>query len=289
MNSLSKLTPPRLRKKIYSQSFRVYKELYQHVKGEGWQSKKVVFIFGCQRSGTTLMTEIFEKDLNVKVYPERSRLCTHAPNDEYRLNPLSIVKETIDRDRFPVVVLKPLVEVQNSVRILSYFPGAKAIWMYRNHKDVASSNLKRFGIRNGIDNLRFIVRNDYQNWRAEHVPDYLREIVVENFSETMNPHDAAALFWFVRNSFFFDLKLDKHPDIIMCRYGDLVTNPFQAISTIYDFIDQPFPNEKLTANVHPLSVGKGKTISLSTKIDRLCADLLVRLENCYHAQTNSNL
>ena len=58
---------------------------------------------------------------------------------------------------------------QNILKLLNYFSNPKAIFMYRNYKDVVNSNLNHFGIDNGINDLRPIHNNENNNWRSEYV------------------------------------------------------------------------------------------------------------------------
>jgi len=227
------------------------------------------------------MLRIFEKDLNTKVYGEFSKLSSGDVHQKIRLNPLDSVKEVIDKDRAPLIISKPLVETQNSLKLLDYFNGSKALWMYRHYKDVALSNLKRFGIENGINNLRPIVENNPQNWKSESVSESVRKIVLEHFSEDMNPYDAAALFWFVRNNLFFELRLDENPNVMMCRYEDLVMNPLEIINKIYEFIGHNFPGQKMVSEIYSLSLGKGRRVELSPEIDLLCKEFLEKLDKVY--------
>ena len=85
--------------------------------------QQLLFIIGCQRSGTTLMTRIFNRDFNTLVYPEHSSLSKQDKVDGLRLNPLPQVEKRIKATRFPLVVLKPLVETQNSCQLLDFFDG----------------------------------------------------------------------------------------------------------------------------------------------------------------------
>ncbi len=257
------------------------KELYQLTHPAGLGEKKVVFILGCQRSGTTLMSEIFDKDLNARVYPERSPLSAQDRVDRLRLNPLPDVRRSLEASRFPLQVLKPLVESQNSRALLEYFPNARGIWMLRHYTDVASSNLKRFGKRNGIRNLRYIVHGPEDNWRGQRLPEEARTLVVRLFSESMNPYDAAALFWYTRNLFFFEQGLERHPRLLTCRYDELVRAPREIMQEIYRYIGEPFPGEEILEEVHASSVGKGRDIPLSGEVRALCDEMWCRLEQAH--------
>jgi hypothetical protein len=246
------------------------------------QQKVTFFVVGCQRSGTNMLARIFERDFDTVIYHEHHPKVVYLHGEQVlRLKPLDLVKRVIDQQRAPVAILKPLVETQNTLKLLDYFEDSKAMWLYRHYKDVADSNLKNFGIGNGINNLRPIVKNDPENWRSEHISPQVRNVVLEHFSEEMNPHDAAALFWFVRNSFFFELKLNENPRILMCRYEELVTDPADNIKKVYRFIGRDFPGEKIVEEVKTTSVGKGKRVDLSPQIERLCQELLEKIDMVY--------
>lgn len=246
--------------------------------------KQVVFVIGCQRSGTNLMMEIFERDWDTKTYDEFSKLSDQDRDYHLRLNPLEDVARAIQRDRPPLVIVKPLVETQNAGRLLSFFQGSKAIFMYRNYRDVAASNLKHWGMGNGIKNLRAIVEDQPGNWRAERVPEPVRQVVLRFFSEDMLPYDAAAIFWYVRNAFFYELQLDIDPCVLLCRYEDLVASPRPKVEKIYTFIGQDHFSESILPPVYTSSVKRGRSIDLSPEVESLCQDLQNRLDQTYARQ-----
>jgi len=259
------------------------KWLFWHINRNEGSAKKVFFIVGCQRSGTTMLTEVLERDLRSKVFGEFSELSSDDPLG-IRLNPLPSVREIIFAQKANLVVLKPLVESQNIRNLLDFFPQAKAVWVYRNYKSVASSNLKNFGVYNGINNLRPIVNNELGNWRSERVSDSVRKIICKHFSEGMNPWDAAALFWYVRNSFFFDLDLSSLPRVRMCKYEDFIINPERNLRKIYDQLGMHYPPRNITSRVHSKSISKGKSIHLSAEVEELCEDMYQRLERAYEKE-----
>jgi hypothetical protein len=269
----------RVRKKVVRRTFDFQKELFQLTRPATAETRRLLLIIGCQRSGTTLMSETLGKDWNAKIYPEHSILSSGDRVDRLRLNPLDVVARSLERERFPLVVLKPLVETQNADRLLEFFHQARAIWMYSHYKDVAASNLKRFGSGNGIKNLRYIVQDNAQNWRSERVSPDVRALIKTYFSETMNPYDAAALFWYTRNRYYFDLSLDVHPRVMRCQYSNFVTSPGQTIQGVYRFVDWPYPGDGILSEIHSTSIGKGRVVELSPEIDKLCNELWLRFNH----------
>jgi hypothetical protein len=247
--------------------------------------KTILMIMGCQRSGTTLMQEILQRDTRSKVYGEFSKLSDQDREFHLRLNPLDSMRKTIDTERAGLIVLKPLVESQNAVKLLDAFENAKVLWMYRDYRDTAVSNINMFGRGAGIYDLQRIIDNRDGNWRAEGLSAELRALVSENFSPEMDSHEAAALFWFVRNSWLFELKLETNPRVMICRYRDLVTAPVAAMARIYDFIGYEFPGERILPPIHRDSTGQGASLEFSTDVERLCRDLLGRIDALISANT----
>jgi putative inorganic carbon (HCO3(-)) transporter len=279
MKLKNKIRSDRLKEKIFGRIFRAHKDLNRILLSHDTDEKQVLFILGSQRSGTTLMTKILEKDWTAKVYPEHSELSSDDTLDGLRLNSFPKVYRVISRNRYPLVVLKPLVESQNIDKLIKSFPGSKVVWMLRHYKDVAASNLERFGIDNGIKNLRYIATNQNDNWRTERLPAYVTKIVKSQFSETMNPYDAAALFWFIRNTIYFTHNLDKEPAVYVCYYSDLVEQPGIVMKEIYTFTGHPYPGDQIVIDVFKSSVGRGQHIELSPAIEKLCQAMWNQFES----------
>ncbi len=272
-----------LKKRIFKKISVLKKSAFQNFLVRDNGSKNILFIIGCQRSGTTLMTQIFDKDLLVKAYGEFSELSDLGEN-KIRLNPLSQVKSEIEKNKVSSIVLKPLVESQNTNNLLNFFENSHCLWMFRHYQDVSSSNLKYFGLQNGINNLRSIINRETGNWRSDNISENTFDLVQKYFSEKMLPHDAAALFWIVRNRLFFELELDKNQRVAMCKYEDLVNMPLKTMENIYTFSGFQFPGKQIVAGVHAKSVNKGKGISLSAPIQDLCEEMLARLSSAYFKQ-----
>ena len=197
-NSEPFVKPPRRRnittKKILNRFFREGKGIYQRIRYATNDSKSILFIAGCQRSGTTLLTNIFDRDLNAKMYPEVSKLTSQDTNRQLRLNPLPSVKSVIENEKAPLIILKPLVESQNILELLEYFEGSCSVWIYRNYKDVAASHIQKWGTRNSINDLKAIVDALPDNWRFEKVNSETRNFVRKYYSDDMDPYDAASIY-----------------------------------------------------------------------------------------------
>jgi hypothetical protein len=247
----------------------------EHVK-----DKKLIFILGCQRSGTTMLSEIFEKDLNTFVFGERSEV-TGMGLDGLRLKKFADVRKIVSSRPGKIMILKPIVESQNSIKLLDCFKNSKAIWIYRNFKDVVLSNARKFGMKNGIKDLKSVINNGVNDWRSEHVPQVTINILKKYYDDEMPPYDAAALFWLVRNSFYFDLFLHDYDRVFLCKYEELVLKPSVVMNSIYRWIGEKFPGNRCIKQVRSSSVDKGNKIYLSDNIEQLCAQMMERFDDIY--------
>jgi len=266
--------------KIEYRYFLIRKHIYQNVRICRNCTKKILFVIGCQRSGTSIMMRVFERDYKSKVYMELDEIF-RQDEQAMRLKPLQSVQEIFDNTFASLIVSKPLLDTQIISDILNFFPDSKAIFIFRHYKDVVSSFLKIFGTQTGIKDISPIVQNNLQDWRAQNVSDEISNIVKKFYSPNMDPFDAAALFWFARNHLFFDLKLNTNSNVLMCKYEDLVTEPSDTFGNIYKAIDCQLPGKRIIQSVHSRSKGKGDKVSLSPEIESMCKKLWVKLNDAY--------
>jgi len=225
------------------------------------------------------MARVFSNDLNAQVFGEFTPMNSQDSARGIRLDPPEKVRRYLTGLCAPLVVVKPLVESQNALSLLAELPNLKIIWLYRDFQDVVASNLKKFGENNGIDDLRPIMSDDASNWRSEKASTGTRELVRRHFSEGMDPADASALFWLARNRLYFEQRLNEHPDVLLVDYHDLVASPEIVMRNIYRFLGREYPGNYLFREVHSTSLGKGKAVRLSPKIQDLCSALLDELND----------
>lgn len=258
--------------------FRLRKRIRQFLKFQPGMDKTVLLVVGCQRSGTSMIHHLFRLDRDTVTYDEISPLSSGDSVEGLRWNPLPEVTARILADRAPLVVCKPLVESQNLDVLLDSFPVTRAIWMYRDFRDVVLSNLKYFGQDTGHKDLVPILAGDEGNWRAESLAEADRNIIRDLYSPDMDPQEAAALFWYARNSLFFSRGFDKESRIMPCRYSELVTRPAEIMAAAYRFIDFPYPGDRIVADVFTGSRGRGLDLELSPPVMDLCLGMLARLD-----------
>jgi hypothetical protein len=113
------------------------------------------------------------------------------------------------------------------------------------------------------------------------VPADIRKVVLELMSEDLLPHDAAALFWYVRSAFYFHLHLDKNECVLLFKYEDFVAKPYLHFESIYNFIGFSLPDELKDNTINASSVRKGAQIKLTPKVEKLCESMYQQFEKVY--------
>jgi hypothetical protein len=99
----------------------------------------------------------------------------------------------------------------------------------------------------------------------------------------MSPYDAAAMFWWARNRLFFDLGLDKRPDVLLCEYEALVAAPRQVMRSIYESCGLDPPARDTTRRIHSKARDRGSSSVIGAEVKALCEELHARLVDCAHA------
>lgn len=264
----------------------VKKRLYQTFVPLGRHPRKIAFIFGCQRSGTTMLSRTLGRDPRSKTYGERGIALGAAKGSPTRLLPYDEIERIFARERAPLLVAKPLVESQHATRLLDRFTGSRGIWLYRHYYDVASSTEKKFGRKASLYNLSALFEDDYKDhWFGDNVPADLRDTVQPLFDPERPVFDLHALCWWVRNSLYFALDLDQDPRVLLSRYEDLTSRPKDLMASVYRHLEIAYPGDYLVSDIHTRSIGKGGQLELSPEIESLCGDLLKRLDAAREAQS----
>lgn len=235
-----------------------------------------VLIVGCQRSGTSLFLRIIERDWRAHVFGEKSVLFHDRVGDR-RMVDLPAAVEQVAAVRTRLVAVKPLVESHRVPEMIDAFPNARAVWMFRDVRSVARSNLAAFGVDNGERDMAPILARDEDDWRTAGSSPATLDRAADLAAWATDPTELAAVFWWVRNSIFFDQGYDSHPGVFTCAYDDLVGEPVAVMRGLYRAADLSFPGARITAEVSDRSLGRGRDVVLHPEIEAACAELMVRL------------
>jgi hypothetical protein len=233
----------------------------------------LLHLLGCQRSGTTMLTDVLDGDPQVRVHGELEDLFDRVPR-HHRLKDIAEVRGRLLRSGASLDVVKPLVESHRAAELLALHPDAVAVWMFRHYSGVAMSHLKRFGDDVGRSNLEAIVDDDRADWRNAGITPGLRATVRQLYSRDMPPHDAAALFWYCRNTLYFEQQLDSDERVRTCEYDHLVTEPAAVLDALARWVGIEPP---AVGMVHDRSVGNGRDLDIDPVVRGLCDDMWSRL------------
>lgn len=230
-----------------------------------------VFILGCGRSGTTMMIDIFHRDLKVESLDEN--------NPKIAINYLldyEKVSKAVANSKASVIAMKPILNSFEALYILNRYDNAKAIWLLRDYKDMVSSSIKKFG--NTVSNYikDYTIEGKNNNWLSMGMHDDTRKVISSMDVAGYTEYDWMALVWWSVNRTVLLDKLYESKRFILIKYETLVNKPIETTRNIYRFIGLNFNNKNIKY-VHPASVGKGKSVKLKPEIKSKCNELAEEL------------
>ncbi len=241
------------------------------------KDKIILFVVGCQRSGTTMLIRNFSKDFNTKVYGERSPITTDDKVLRLRLNPMEKLAKEFNKQNYSIVIAKPLVESQHILSLLEFFPNSKALWIFRDFRKVAASDIKKWGPQNPISNLKPIITKEPGKWQNENIASETYELVKKYYDDSMNPYDAAAIYWYIRNYLFFQMDLHDNERVYLCSYNNLVLNSRKEMKAIYQFLGKKYPGDHINKDIFQDSLKRKIEIPVAEEIAALCEEMYARL------------
>jgi hypothetical protein len=246
------------------------------------KERRVLLIFGCQRSGTTMLQQTFlDRSWRVLILEEHDhRLVGPTPGpEETTWQEYSTVMRRIRRLPFEVVAAKPLVESASATALMDAAGAVKAVWMIRRYPEVAQSNVNRFGTDNPYRDLQPICSRDATDWRYRGVTEEAWETVTALLNRRLTPFDAAALFWWTRNQLYFDQRLWEDDRIRILRYERACNQPDEVIRSLSDHIGLALPIDSIAPRVRARPL-PAETTELDPEVDRLCRKLWDSFEGC---------
>ena len=234
--------------------------------------RRVLLIFGCQRSGTTMLQQTFlDRSWRILILEEHDRRLVGrgAGPEETAWQEYSTVLDRIHRLPFEVVAAKPLVESASATALMDAASAVKAVWMIRHYAEVARSNVSKFGMGNPFLDLRPIRSRDAADWRYTGVTEETWEMVNAMLSRRLTPLDAAALFWWTRNQLYFDQRLWDDNRVRILRYERACNQPEEVIRSLSCHIGLTLPIGSIAPRVRARP-SLPETTELDPEVDRLC-------------------
>ena len=252
------------------------------------ETQRLVFVMGCQRSGTSMLMRCFERDWRTKSYGERGLLdneqrpdpSPYPDSDGLRIKSPEGIRRTIAGERAPILVAKALRESQHAAMLLRGVPESRVIWIYRGYRNVSLSHINTWGKGVAIRKLRPIF-DGYAGplWPSDNASKSTAEIVKAHYSPDVDPETAGVLLWYARNILFFELGLSEDPRVILCKYEGIVADPRKAMTAIYERLGFRYPGDKIIQHIHSRALHRGRDLAISREVEELCERLLERLES----------
>jgi Sulfotransferase domain len=235
-----------------------------------------VFLVGLQRSGTNMLVRGLERDPRFQVYNENHR----AAFSRFQLRPDPVIRGLVERSRHPYVLFKPLCDSHRTADLLDGLgldPAPRAMWAYRSVNGRAQSAVAKFGDAN-LRMLRELAAGGGQDrWEAQRLSADSLQLISSIDWADRSPHDAAAMFWYVRNRLYFELGLAERPDVLLVSYDAMLADPQAEMGRICGFLDLPFAG-RLVAHVEGRRGRCEARLELHPRIRERCDELAARLD-----------
>ena len=238
---------------------------------------KIIFLFGCQRSGTTILQKIISLNPNVKFHGEGDSPYFYDSDTEkhHRLIPTNEVNQLIQKEHLKLITLKPLYESHFANKLIANYPNSKGIWVFRDYNEVIDSHI-RYYKQNAIDYIKPLYSSETNSWLNESLTEEVIKLISILPLEELSDADAYGLFWIARNSIFLEAKDNKN--ILLINHRHLVESPENQITIICDFIGLPAYNFYSKA-IHKKNSTKRLTIQLKPEIQQACEKIYQQLNN----------
>lgn len=206
------------------------------------QAARIVFVFGCQRSGTTMLRSFIGFDPRVDDQGEGDPPYFWQGQETdlryLRLLPDKEIERIASRCRSEVLLIKPLHDSQRAAQLLHRFPGSKGLWIYRHYHEVILSHLTYYrGRYDPLPYLRDLLQLNEASWKAEGLGAEMRSFIEQHRHLATTASAGFALFWLARNSLLFSQK-EAQSDLPLATlgYADLVEKAEPALYFLGEYI-----------------------------------------------------
>ena len=253
------------------------------------KNKTPIFILGCQRSGTTIIQNVFTNSRQVAVFREGNK---EAMTDGWRLRPYGEIKSLIERQKAKVILFKPINDSHLALDLLDQFDNGRVIWIYRDFNDTANSAVVRWGASQrdmvvwigehlaeygSIEKaMPAIARKPSYAVYAEHLTPESAEVLAKWTSEPISEHTGAAIMWYLRNQLYFELSLDTNPKSRIVSYERFVKQPDEQLRQISRFMGIRHL-KKRSKSVFSSSIGRDSAPEILPEVLEACSELFARL------------
>ena len=240
------------------------------------RDSKAIFVFGKQRSGTSMLMYAFHRHPDMMVYGEHRN---NEAFDNYRIRSFAVVNGIIRKSSFPAVCFKPICDSHLISEFAVNVPGAHFIWLYRDFQDVANSSLRKFGHATRAINL-ICEGKPGGGWLQEGVSPSMQETLSSLYRRGLSDFDLSCLVWWVRNKFIVDTGLLQSPSLSVIKYETLVTKPHEVMAWLFDRLQLPY-DARVSKRMSPRSIGRNPYPAMDPEVRHLCQSVLDELDDSF--------
>lgn len=199
---------------------------------------RIVFIFGCQRSGTTMLRNFIGFHPAISDHGEGDPpYFWQVPLEDMRylrLVPNEEIQRLIKKQKSPVVLIKPLHDSQRAAELLQMFTGSRGLWIFRHYREVILSHLNYYkGRYDPLPYLKDLLELKAASWKAEALSSEMKSFISEHMHLATNATAGYALFWLARNSLLFDQIANN---LMTVNYADLIEHPQASLRKLSSHI-----------------------------------------------------
>lgn len=250
---------------------------------------RFLFVFGCQRSGTTLLKNLIGLDAFVNDAGEYGeqwfKQAPYGAPDYLRARSFEELEAGRRAERSRYILVKPLHDTQRIPDFIEACPGAPVIFAFRQFEGVVRSHLSyyltgrgtRYGTK-GHDPFEYVggIRPSAPpTWKNENqTADHAAQV------EALWPHaatgaDAYAIYWISRNRLYFDHGIEDR--VALVHYEKLLEDPRGSIAQLSRHLGHRIPRRNALILTNPETDSKRDTLEIHPAIHEACRELQDRL------------
>lgn len=242
------------------------------------RNPRIAFVFGCQRSGTTLLRNFIGLDSRFRDVGEGDPPYFHQEVGEHYLRLIDDehVEALLCSQRSPWLLLKPLHDSQQAARLLRRFERSRGIWIYRHYLPVIESHL-RYYKHDVIDYLAPLMELDESSWILQGLAKEILQEIRELLMLAKNrPQDLYAVFWYARNAQLLS-QLGDMPMLVL-SYEELVLEPAKCLQVLSKYLDIEL-STRAAAVPHQSSLHPKQTNALHPLVQEACDQMHEKLRS----------
>ena len=197
-----------------------------------------VFVFGCQRSGTTALARMLGLGSEVRRYEEGDP-AYFIREDAPRLLDLEMVATRLEAERNRFTLIKPLCESQRANELLDRFPHAQIVWIFRHYSACIASHVRYYrGQHDAVEYVQDIVNPAANSWKCVGLTMQARARLAVYQHVQLTPESAYAIYWLARNLLYFNIVRSGRVHLV--NYEDLIGAPEAQSKQIFGALGVPY-------------------------------------------------